>query len=110
MVQFNLKHCKTQTFSKSFTLNKLETLKKSCQRHATNLRHAFFISNTFISNTSLKLAKSQADAKQHPEADLFLFENFSHLHSRYHPKIIVHILKSKQKKKYVCKNEDEKEK
>ena len=30
--------------------------------------HAFFISNTFISNARLKLAKNQAKAKQHPEA------------------------------------------
>ena len=32
--------------------------------------HAFFISNTFISNTRLKLAKNYAKAKQHPEAGL----------------------------------------
>ena len=38
--------------------------------------HAFFISNTFISNTRLKLAKKQAKATQHPEAELLLFENF----------------------------------
>ena len=39
---------------------------------------AFFISNTFMSNTRLKLAKSQAIAKQHTEAELWLFENCSH--------------------------------
>ena len=33
--------------------------------------HAFFITNTFISNTALKLAKNQAKAKQHPQAELF---------------------------------------
>ena len=38
----------------------------------------FFISNTFISNDRLKLAKKQANAKQHPEAELLLFENYSH--------------------------------
>ena len=38
----------------------------------------FFISNTFISNARLKLAKNQANAKQHPEAELLLFENCSH--------------------------------
>ena len=43
-------------FSKKFT----ETL----------ILHAFFISNTFISNTKLKLAKSQANAKQHLEVEL----------------------------------------
>ena len=26
----------------------------------------------------LKLAKNQANAKQHPEAELLLFENYSH--------------------------------
>ena len=31
--------------------------------------------NTFISNARLKLAKNQANAKQHLEADFLLFEN-----------------------------------
>ena len=31
--------------------------------------HPFFISNTFISKTRLKLAKNQANATQHHEAD-----------------------------------------
>ena len=39
---------------------------------------AFFISNTFISNARLKLAENQANAKQQPEAELLLFENYSH--------------------------------
>ena len=41
--------------------------------------HAFFISNTFISNARLKLAKTKqkTKAKQHPEAELSLFENYS---------------------------------
>ena len=38
----------------------------------------FFISNTFISNARLKLAKNQANAKQHCEAGLLLFESYSH--------------------------------
>ena len=37
----------------------------------------FFISNTFVRNTRLKLAKNQANAKQHPEAELLLYENYS---------------------------------
>ena len=37
----------------------------------------FFISNIFISNTRLKLAKNKAKAKQHPEAELLLSENQS---------------------------------
>ena len=32
--------------------------------------------HTFISNASLKLAKSQAKSKQHPQAELLLFENY----------------------------------
>ena len=39
--------------------------------------HAFFISIFFTSNTRLKLTKNQANAKQHPEAELLLFENYS---------------------------------
>ena len=37
----------------------------------------FFISNTFISKARLILVKNQAKAKQDPEAELFLFENYS---------------------------------
>ena len=37
----------------------------------------FFISNIFISNARLKLAKNQAKAKQHPQAELLLFEYYS---------------------------------
>ena len=44
----------------------------------TNRLHAFFISN--ISNASLKLIKN-ANAKQHPEDELLLFENYSHFSS-----------------------------
>ena len=40
--------------------------------------HAFFISNTFISNARLKLAQNQANAKQHPETEVLLFEKYSH--------------------------------
>ena len=46
--------------------------------------------------------KNQANVKQHPEAELLVFENYSHLHPRYHPKIIGHFLKNKQKNKWVC--------
>ena len=41
----------------------------------------FFIVNTFMSNARLKLAKKQAHAKQNPDADLLLFENYSHFSS-----------------------------
>ena len=54
--------------------------------------------NTFISNVSLKLTKNLAKAKQHPEAELLLFENYSlFFHLPYHPKIIGNILKNVQK-------------
>ena len=39
--------------------------------------HVFFISNTFTSFSTLKLAKNQANSKQHPEAELLLFEKYS---------------------------------
>ena len=37
----------------------------------------FYMSNTFISNATLKLAKNETKARQHPEAELLLFENFT---------------------------------
>ena len=58
--------------------------------------NAFFISNTFISNARLKLVKNQGKAKEHPEAELLLLENYL-LHPHYHPKIIGDILKKLQK-------------
>ena len=62
----------------------------------------FFISNTFVSNARVILEKNQANAKQHPEAELLLFENYSHSSFTLSPKIISHILKNKQKNKCVC--------
>ena len=49
------------------------------------------------------MAKNQADANQHPEAEPLQFEDYSH--SRHHPKIIGHTLKNKQKNKCVCIHE-----
>ena len=49
------------------------------------------MSNFFISNTRLKLAKTEANAKQRPEIEYFLLENYSH-HPRYHPKVIGHTI------------------
>ena len=37
--------------------------------------HTFFISNTFISSTRLKVVKHEPNAKQHAEAELLLFES-----------------------------------
>ena len=53
----------------------------------------FLISNTFISNARLKLTNNQAKAKQHPEAELLLFENYSLSSFMYHPKITADIKK-----------------
>ena len=43
------------------------------------------------------MAKNLAKAKQHPEAEHSLFENYSLFHPRYHPKIIGDILINVQK-------------
>ena len=59
--------------------------------------HAFFISNTFISNARLKLAENQANATQHPEAEFLLFENYSHSSSTLSFKNNRTILKNIQK-------------
>ena len=42
----------------------------------------FYVRKTLINNAKLKLAKNQAKAKQHPEAELLLFENYSLLSSK----------------------------
>ena len=65
--------------------------------------HAFFISNTFISNARLKLVESQANAKQHPEAELFLFEKYPHSSFTLSSKISKNILENKQKNKCLWK-------
>ena len=39
--------------------------------------HAFFVNNTFTSNTRLKLAKNHAKVKQHLEAEHWLIGNYS---------------------------------
>ena len=63
----------------------VEFFKSRCQKNTRKVLSRkpmeytiFFISNTFISNARLNLAKNQANAKQHPEAELLLFENYSH--------------------------------
>ena len=82
--------------------------------------HAFFISNTFVSNARLKLGKNWANAKQHPETELLLFENYSHSCSTFSSKNNK-ISFQKLAKEHVCpyswdyasnhdENEDENEK
>ena len=62
--------------------------------------HTFFISNIFISNARPKLGKNQANTKQHHEAELLLFENYSHSSST-----LGHILKNKEKNNCACVHE-----
>ena len=69
--------------------------------------HILFISNSFISKARLKLAKNQANTKQHPEAGLLLFENYlysSFILSSKNNRTYC-ILKNKQKNKCVCIHE-----
>ena len=42
-----------------------------------DLSHAFFVNNTFISNTKLNLEKKLGKAMQHCETELLLFRNYS---------------------------------
>ena len=64
----------------------------------------FFISNTFISNVRLKLAKNEANVKQHLEAELLLFENYSDSSSTL-PKNNRTYPKNMQKNKCACIHE-----
>ena len=45
---------------------------------AASVLHASVVGNTFISNARLKWAKHKGNAKQHPIAELLLFENYLH--------------------------------
>ena len=64
----------------------------------------FFVRNTFINNTRLKQIKNQAIAKQHLEAELLLFENYSLSSFALSFKNNVHILKYVQNNKCVLFN------
>ena len=72
----------------------------------TNLKQilAFFIRYTFVSNTSLKLARNQVKAKQHPQAIFLLFENYlltcSTLSSKNNKKYSKKCTKNKYKMKF----------
>ena len=71
-----------------------------CLEYASKVNYTFF----FISN-SLKLAKNQARTKQHPEAELWLFGNFSLSLSKKKKKNIRRYFKECTKNKCVCLNE-----
>ena len=65
----------------------------------------FFISNTFISKARLISVKNQAKAKQDPEAELFLFENYSLSSSTLPSKNKKRYSRKCTKNKCVCFNE-----
>ena len=65
------------------------------------LLHAFFISNTFISKARLKLSNSQQMLSNTLELNFCYLKVIHVLHANYHPKIMGHILKNKQKNKCV---------
>ena len=67
--------------------------------------HAFYISNAFITDTRLKLAKNQANANPHPEAELLLFENYSLSSFMLSSKTNMRYSKKRAKNKCVCFNE-----
>ena len=58
-----------------------------------------------MSNSRLKLAKNQSKAKQHPEAELLLFENYSLSSSTLSPNNNREYSKKGAKNKCVCFNE-----
>ena len=58
----------------------------------------------FISNTRLKLAKNQTKGKQHLEAELALFENYSLSSSMLSSKTNMRYSKKFAKNKFVCFN------
>ena len=73
--------------------------------HISGYTLFLYLSNTFISNVRLKLAKNEANAKQHPEAELLLFENYSHCSSTLSSKSNRTYSKSNQKNKCVSIHE-----
>ena len=48
----------------------------TCQNTDLEYTLFFYTSNTFMYNTRLKFAKNQANAKQHPDAELQLIDNY----------------------------------
>ena len=66
-------------------------------------KYILFISNIFISNAWLKLAKNWAKARQHLSLNFCCLKIIRFHHPRYHPKIMVDILKM-YSNKCVCFN------
>ena len=75
MTEFNIgfKHIQKKLFKLYFRSDLVIIVSsfEACTTYTAYTR--FFIKNTFISKTRLKLAKNQANTKQHPEAELLLF-------------------------------------
>ena len=65
----------------------------------------FFVSNTFISNARLKLTKNKSKAKQHPESELLLFDNYRFSSSTLSSFNNKRCSKNCTKNKWVCINE-----
>ena len=61
--------------------------------------HAFYISNNYISNARQKIKQMLSNTLR---LKFYYLKIVPILHPRYHPKIIGHILKNKQKNKCVC--------
>ena len=65
----------------------------------------FFISDSFISNTRLKLAKDQGKTKQYAETELLIFENHTLSSFMLSFKTSMRYSKKFAKNKCVCFNE-----
>ena len=64
-------------------------------------KYTRYISNAFITKTRLKLAKNQANPRQHPKAQLLFSENYSHSSSPSSKNNYTYS-KSKKTKEQVC--------
>ena len=58
-------------------MSSLNPWPRTCCSWGFFLIYTFFISNAFISKTTLKLSKNPGKAKEHPETELLLIENYS---------------------------------
>ena len=64
-----------------------------------------FISNTFVSNSWLKLAKIKQRLSNTLRLNFWYLKIIRMFHPRYQPRIIGHILKNKLKNKFLCIHE-----
>ena len=73
--------------------------------YVLTLCHLFTLYEFFISNARLKLEKNQVKAKQQPETELLLIENYSLSSSMLSSKNNSRCSKKCTKSKYICLNE-----